>query len=758
MSTQPYALYNPALLEPEVLLAEFTARHKLLQRLVEIVRANAPGHPPQHVVLLGARGMGKTTMLWALAHTISLHEPKLLFQWQPVVFDEESRRVGDLADFWLECIRQWELATRAGTHCADELLNDPNPDIEDRARDTFLAMVDASGRRALLLIDNINEIFRSIRDPDPLHRLRALLMEDDRVMIVGASTSWFDDITSLDKPFFEFFRTFELKALDFNETIDCLTHLADARGDASVKTTIEKRAGSLRAMHLLTGGNPRLVKTFYRLLRDGLHHDIRIELEQLLDEFTPYFKALVDSLPVQQQRIFDAVALAWNPVEVATIARQTRLPSNQVSAQLRSLVKSGHLTEAVSNPKRKSYMLADRFSNVHYLMRHGRAMRVRFDWFVVMVRLLFEDKDFATNIATLAKQSAATCREGWLEAHDLVANAVHRAESDEARRHLLDQLAEGRNSDSVIDLCLAETACRNALEDDPNDAHAHYKLGRVLELFHDTPESAAAEYRTATKLDPTHAEAWAALGWVCHRGLGRTKEAETAYRRALELKPDAYWVWTNYGNFLQEKTKRFDEAEAAYRRTIELDPKNTMAWLNLGNLFQDHLERFDEAETAYKKATVLDEVYGPPYMGLARLYHRQGRDPDVFRPLACEAVVLPPPMGFVLGAFMRLCGDDSKSLVEVLPPLCRWCAANRHHLDLPMMHFFVTGMWLRLVWNAGTSRALHLFDSLPTADQQAFEALRDVFLAQEDRSHLHCLAPERAALVTQLLEQLDLPE
>jgi hypothetical protein len=45
MSTQPYALYNPAMLAPEQLLAEFTARQSTLDRLVDVVRNNQPGHP-----------------------------------------------------------------------------------------------------------------------------------------------------------------------------------------------------------------------------------------------------------------------------------------------------------------------------------------------------------------------------------------------------------------------------------------------------------------------------------------------------------------------------------------------------------------------------------------------------------------------------------------------------------------------------------------------------------------------------------------
>src|SRR6266581_7144294 len=106
---QPLALYNPSLLPPDVLLAEFTARRPLLNSLLDIIRHNAPGKPQQHALLVGARGLGKTTTLWAVAYSVK-RDPELSRQWQPVVFDEESRRVGDLADFWLEAIRQWEYA------------------------------------------------------------------------------------------------------------------------------------------------------------------------------------------------------------------------------------------------------------------------------------------------------------------------------------------------------------------------------------------------------------------------------------------------------------------------------------------------------------------------------------------------------------------------------------------------------------------------------------------------------------------------
>ena len=158
-SPQPFALHNPALLPPDILLAEFTARRPLLSSLIEVIRHNAADQPIQHALLVGSRGMGKTTTLWAVAYTIK-DDPVLSRQWLPVVFDEESRRVGDLADFWLEALRQWEHAANDSEDRAQRLLDKAGPDIEDAARNAFLEKVDGSGRRVLLLIDNLNDLLR----------------------------------------------------------------------------------------------------------------------------------------------------------------------------------------------------------------------------------------------------------------------------------------------------------------------------------------------------------------------------------------------------------------------------------------------------------------------------------------------------------------------------------------------------------------------------------------------------------------------
>jgi tetratricopeptide (TPR) repeat protein len=617
----PFALYNPALLPPDVLLSEFTARRPLLERLLGIIRANDPGEPPQHVLCVGPRGMGKTTLLCAVSATIKLREPILAGQWQPVIFDEESRRIGDLADFWLECIRQWESETEphlTRSHRIDALLTKPGPDIEDQARDVFLGLVDASGKRALLLIDNLNDIFIAVNDAESLMRLRSFLMSDSRVMIIGAATRWFSDVTGLDKPFFEFFRPFDLHALSLEEMRECLAGVATARGDQRVLDTLRDRPGSIEVLHILTGGNPRLIRTFYRLLNEGMNGELRLQLERLIDDYTPYHKAIIDALPGQQQRVLDAIALEWNPCEVATIARTTRLPSNQVSAQIKALVKAGLISEAANlgHSKKKAYLLTDRFSNIHYLMRHGRTGKTRMKWFVMMLRALFDDQEFAETAARMVKLTSSANGSCVADSLMLAQNFIDHAGTETARCAFMDRVMGSPEFDKDLDVLLAEKLCLQAIAANPQDALTYHKWGRLLSVHLKRHSEAEAAYRKSIALDPAFAPSRRNLGVLLTNEFGRYEEAEACYRELIGVDPGNDSVWNRLGDLLSNHLGRYVQAEAAYRKAVELNPSSFWAWYSLGCLLSDHFNSLAEAEIAFRKAIGIDPSHDYPWNGL----------------------------------------------------------------------------------------------------------------------------------------------
>lgn len=96
------ALYNPRTLEDDdAFVTGFVARSALLETLLRRLRAKPEGCA-DHYVLIGPRGMGKTSLLRRLAIAIN-REPDLTARYVPLNFREEQYNVLRLVDFWRNC-------------------------------------------------------------------------------------------------------------------------------------------------------------------------------------------------------------------------------------------------------------------------------------------------------------------------------------------------------------------------------------------------------------------------------------------------------------------------------------------------------------------------------------------------------------------------------------------------------------------------------------------------------------------------------
>ncbi len=91
--------YNPHLWGPTELRAIFVVRTRGLGELLGRLRGTAAESTPQHLLITGARGMGKTTLLRRLALAVE-DDPGLSARWLPVTFSEEQYTVSTLAELW----------------------------------------------------------------------------------------------------------------------------------------------------------------------------------------------------------------------------------------------------------------------------------------------------------------------------------------------------------------------------------------------------------------------------------------------------------------------------------------------------------------------------------------------------------------------------------------------------------------------------------------------------------------------------------
>lgn len=372
--------YNPNQLSDDDLVAGFIARQREMDDIVDVIRNQPDSGPLQHMLILGERGMGKTTLGRRILIEVA-RDPDLGPRWQPVGFAEESYRVTSLGKFWLETLAHLSHATNdpKWQDRADDLRrNEPSDDrMAARARDLLTEFRQESGRRLLLFVENIDEIFGQMGDKQDIARLRADLQSHDDFMIIGTAVTRFTHIDDYGKPFYQFFRILNVRGLNQAETLELVDFLAKKLECPALARDQLNVVGRISAIRTITGGNPRLLQLTARLVAQSPTGTAMDDLERLIDEQTPYFKSKVDALPAQQREIVQALAGLWEPASAAAVADLVRLSPSQVSAQLRKLEQAGFVAKLPSVGKQKTvhYEVSARLYSLYFAIRSKASKR-----------------------------------------------------------------------------------------------------------------------------------------------------------------------------------------------------------------------------------------------------------------------------------------------------------------------------------------------------------------------------------------------
>ncbi len=615
-------LYNPDLMPEEEIKATFVARQELVDEIVSLIKHQPKGAGVQHAVIIAPRGMGKTTVL--LMVRFAIQDGELAEQWQAVQFPEESYNIYDLADFWIKILDHLSEATgdaelrQRTSSLAQEYSND------DDLREAALALIKDWRRkhkkRLVVLVDNFDMILEQINDERDNARLRDVLMNDGTMMLIGGATTFFHEARAYDQPLYNFFKIHELPNLKFKQMQDLLRRRATIDKQIDFEERLKANKSRLRVLEHFTGGNPRLVLMLYRVITQSDISEVKLGLEKLLDEVTPYYKSKVESLPPQQRKILDHIARVSSqtnegltPTEIASA---TRMTPNQASAQLKRLVENGYVQAANLRGRSSYYTLSERLYAIWHQMRFGRNARERMGWLVSILKALYDAEEIGTQGKLLETRFREHLNAGRL--HEAGDTLEHRHYLVEAMKGLPvhDEALDGVLR-SYLDIGITEFQSgqwvealqhfEKALELSPKSVEILDWCGATLFQMRRFEEALIRLGRIA-EAKPDYPDLWHKRGIVLSE-LSRHQEALESFERALKNAPDDPYVLQNRGAALAT-LGRNEEALESFKRVVEIKPDYAIAWYNLGIAFGG-LDRIEEAIASYDLALQVEPEFTP---------------------------------------------------------------------------------------------------------------------------------------------------
>lgn len=360
--------HNPSHMPEDELIHSFVVRQRDLAAILETVRENN-GPSNQHLLILGPRGMGKTTLVNRAVAEIR-RDPELNKRWYPIVFDEESYTVTSAGELWFQALshladqtqdREIERARRALQPITDR------GRLRDASLARLLEFADARQKRLLLVFENVDMIFDDQLTQDDAWDVRHTLQNEPRIAVLATSTTRLDAFHDSDKPLYELFREHTLERLDLEE---CRTVWRLVTGSGLPPN-------QARPIQIFTGGNTRLLTILATFAKDRSFRELMDDLVGLIDENTPYFKHNVEALPKESRKIFVTLAELWSPATARQVADQTRGDIRAVSAQLGRLQQQGIIEVARRVDKTMMYQVAERMYNLYHLLRRRGSARVQ---------------------------------------------------------------------------------------------------------------------------------------------------------------------------------------------------------------------------------------------------------------------------------------------------------------------------------------------------------------------------------------------
>ncbi len=359
--------FNPGTLQSDQeIIEQFVVRQHELAIVLQVLRNNVDADSCQHTLVVAPRGRGKTMLLARVAAELRTNV-ELSALLLPIRFMEESHEIFSSADFWLDVLFYLSLETRTQDAELARNLQDTHADLttrwrerelDERARTAVLDAADRLGKRLVLMVENLQALCDNV-DANFGWKLRKTLQMEPQIILLASATSRFEGLDDAQDPFFELFRIISLQPL---KTEQCRRLWQAASGDGVGDRRI-------RALQILTGGDPRLLVIVAEFQRHGSIRQLMEQLVQMIDDHTEYFRGHLETLGKTERRVYLALMDLWQPSTTGEISSRARLDVRTVSTMLGRLVLRGAVDPRDEHGR---YAVTQRLYRIYYKLRRER--------------------------------------------------------------------------------------------------------------------------------------------------------------------------------------------------------------------------------------------------------------------------------------------------------------------------------------------------------------------------------------------------
>ena len=639
---------NPKLLEKLLV-----GRSKVVDQLEKRINNIALDGLNHQVLIVGARGTGKTHVLRVLFYRLEPFIKKRKIK--VAYFAEEEYGISGYLDFMVRILNAF---IRWNDNDADYLkeqltiLQDtPSSHQEDTIKRIIANYI--GNEPLLILAENFNDILSSLKHAGQ-SKLRNWLQESNRISIIATSQALSDDVGKEDKPFYGFFDEIQLMPLSLEESFLLLKSLAQIDGKEEIIRHLNtKGKGQVKAIHSLVKGNHRLLITFYEFLKSDLLSDLSIMFIKTLNDLKPYYETYIRYLPPQQQKILRFIALAKNPQKGTDIARECFIEQKSLSKQISELDRK-KLIEIITDPEDKRNKLYDISEPLLRIsIEIGEQKEGISALFIDFLALYYNNEELELQKIRLTNELAScsdpkekqqysfeiVAREKALELQNQknypgniedikigkVIDFLDQKEYEKAASILseLSHLETGLYYDLLSSTFYfsgkfveSKNALLKAIELQPSDEALWHNLG-VNYISLDDEQAAVKAFKKVVELNPEDAGAFYTIGFTLAKNKDYS-EAVEYLKRAIKIDSSYQEAYAVLGNVYSDMGE-LNLSLKQYNKAIKIDPNDEITWFNIG-LNYENLNRFNDAVKAYLKAIEINPTDTDTLFNLGGIY------------------------------------------------------------------------------------------------------------------------------------------